>query len=283
MVGTARPSWRIASGAIPTPPPTSIARRPCDGAVKPVPSGPSTHSPSPACSSHSRRRAGTDVLEQEVRLAAAAAGDREGARQVRTLVVAPAPALGCGEHRELPGPRLGTVGIGDAQHAVGAELVHAADGQQLGGRSRRARSRHPGPVGALRRARGLGALMPCSSCRHSTSGSPSRRALAIARAAETPADERRQAGDAVRHGRAADLAAVGRARRTRSACSRRGRRRRARSSRARAASPRRSCSAAPPARPCARSPRRCRAWRRSESRCRAGSGRPRRRRPCRSR
>ena len=50
---------------------------------------------------------------------------------------------------------------------------------------------------------------PCSSCRHSTGGSPSRRALEIARAAETPAARRGQAGDAVGHGRPADLPAVG--------------------------------------------------------------------------
>ena len=122
-------------------------------------------------------RARSDVLEQEMGLPDAAPGDREGARQVGTLVLSPAPALGAGEHRELPRLRIGAVHVGDAQHPVGAELIHAEDRQQPG-RERRGRR---GPLAHVVRT-------PCSSCRHSTSGSPPRRALAIARAADPPAD-----------------------------------------------------------------------------------------------
>ncbi len=75
-------------------------------------------------------RARSDVLEQEMRLAARPAGDGERAGKVRPLVLSPAPALGCGEHRELA--RIGgrPVGIGDAQQAVGAQLLDACDRQQ---------------------------------------------------------------------------------------------------------------------------------------------------------
>ena len=50
------PSWscQIASGAIPTPPPTSSGRRPSRGGAKPMPSGPTSDSSSPGSSSHRR-------------------------------------------------------------------------------------------------------------------------------------------------------------------------------------------------------------------------------------
>ncbi len=67
----------------------------------------------------------------------------------------------------------------------------------------------PRPSGSLAHRPGRGREPPCSSCRHSTSGSPSRRARAIARAALDPGGQRRQAGDPVHDRGAADLPAVG--------------------------------------------------------------------------
>ena len=118
-------SCRIASGAMPTPPPTRIARRRRRGRREAVAERAERPQPVALAQLAQAPRARADVLEQEVRLADAPAGDREGARQVRALVLSPAPALGGGEHRELPGLRLGRLDVGDAQHAVGAELVDA--------------------------------------------------------------------------------------------------------------------------------------------------------------
>ena len=118
---------------------------------------------------------------------------------------------------------------------------------------------------------------PAGRC---TSGSPSIRAREIARAADMPGGERRQAGHAVGHGGAADLVAVG-------AGAHAGGR----------VDDEVDVAAFDPvddvrgaladlvqaldrARPCARSPRRCRAWRRSGSRRRGATGRCPRRPPC---
>ena len=57
----------------------------------------------------------THVLEQEMRLTACATRDREGARQVRALVLAAPPALSRREHRELPRRGLCAAGVGQTQ------------------------------------------------------------------------------------------------------------------------------------------------------------------------
>ena len=175
----------MASGAMPTPPPTRIARRPSGGGAKPCPSGPSSHTPSPARSSHSRCVPGPTSSSRKcdsppLRRAMEKARGRSG----RSLL-SPAPALGGGEHRELPGVGLGTVGVCHPQHAVGAQLLERGDRRQTAPKGCLA---HATPARAERGACAVGcARAPWSSCRQSTSGSPSRCALAIARAAEMPA------------------------------------------------------------------------------------------------
>src|ERR1019366_10588290 len=117
----------------------------------------------------------------------AAADDRERAWQVRSPLPPPTPALGGGQHRELPRLGLWPVGIGHPQDAVGAQLVHAGHPQQPAAEGGLAHAT-PAPSGLTDRCSRPARAMPWSSCRHSTSGSPSRRARTIARAAETPAD-----------------------------------------------------------------------------------------------
>ncbi len=51
-------------------------------------------------------------------LRVAPAGDREGARQIWPLVLAPTPALRRRQHRELPGLGVRPVGVGDREEAV---------------------------------------------------------------------------------------------------------------------------------------------------------------------
>ena len=103
-------SCQMASGAVPTPPPTSSARRFSRGGAKPIPNGPASHSPSPSRSSPRRVRARPDGLEHELQAAADTAHDREGARQERALVHAPSPPLGRGQHVELARVGLGALG-----------------------------------------------------------------------------------------------------------------------------------------------------------------------------
>ena len=204
----------------------------------------------------------------------APARDRERARQVRALVLSPAPALGGREHRELARGRSAreprgpsgsaTAGRGRRQLARGGDAQHAGgDGAALTPR--------PAPSGLRRRS---------AAARRATGGRRQRRPavqllqaqhlrLAVAVRAGDRARggdagrERGQAGDAVGDRGAADLPAVA----------------------ARAGAGGRvdhevdvaaldpvdhvrgalADLVEPPARarPCARSPRRCRAWRRS--------------------
>jgi hypothetical protein len=107
-------------------------------------------------------RAGTDVLEHEVEPAVGVASQhREGAREERPLVEPAAPALGGGQHVELPGVRRRAAGVVAGEHLVGADppagghLGQAApergerairDGGD-GARAHRATSR---PAGAVR-------------------------------------------------------------------------------------------------------------------------------------
>ena len=99
------------------------------------PSGPSSHSPSPARSSHSRRVPGPTSSKQEVeRAVLVAPQDRERARQERPLVGAPAPALARGEHVELARLR---------QRAVGVEHRHDVVGAVRGARPRTGQSAPP--------------------------------------------------------------------------------------------------------------------------------------------
>ena len=207
-------------------------------------------------------RARADVLQQEVRFAPPPARDREGPRQVGPLVDSPAPGMGGRQHGELTGIGLWRPAVGDAQHAVGAELVHARHPEQA---AREGRLAH-----AVR--------APCSSCRHSTAARRSRSRAPPTR--RRPAWSGRECRASPRRGESHTRPCV---RRHRWACSRPCRRRRARSNPARVVSLRRSCSSARPARPCARSPRPCRAWQRCETRCRAGSAPPRSLPACRSR
>ena len=251
---------------------------PRPAAAKPRPSGPSTQSPSPAPQlARAARVPGPTSSSMNSQAAVLGhAQDGERARQERAARPSPAPALGRGEHVELArGAARGRRGR-RREHDVGAELV------ALGARAARRR-----PNGASVRARGgadrahARGLRPrapprWSSWSESTAGAPWR-AAAIARAAASAAGQRRQARDPARDRGAADLPAVGA---------------RARAGRGvddevdvAALDPvddvRRALAdlvqRARPGSPCARSPRRCRAWRRSGSRGRAASGRSRRR------
>ena len=65
-------SPQMASGAMPTPPPTRIGRRPSRGRVKPLPSGPRMQQLVAGAELGEPVGAGADVLEQEVELAVAA-------------------------------------------------------------------------------------------------------------------------------------------------------------------------------------------------------------------
>src|SRR5271165_6457580 len=133
-----------------------------------------------------------DILEQEVQLAVDVAGDREGPGQVGPLVLPAAPALDRRDHGELAGLGVRPVGVGRAQHAVGAEPLDAGDPQ--GAPAERGEAHATGAPSGLAGPAACSGREPCSSCRHRTSGSPSRRALAMARAAETAAES------VVRHG-----------------------------------------------------------------------------------
>jgi hypothetical protein len=115
-------------------------------------------------------RPGTDILEQELRLAATVTSHREGSRQERPLVLSPAPALGRREHRELPGRRLGAVGVGHVKDAVDTELLYACDLEQAAPeRGERRRGQAHATTAPSEPARWI----RCRSCMQSTSGSPS--------------------------------------------------------------------------------------------------------------
>ena len=113
---------------------------------------------------------------------------RERARQVGALVGPRAPALDGGEHVELARPRLGPVGVGDAQDAVGADRVVG----RHGARAPAERGEHPGHdaaghIGTDAVVRGHAATSGrCSSCSESTSGSPARAARIARTAASAP-------------------------------------------------------------------------------------------------
>src|SRR5436305_9178990 len=99
-------------------------------------------------------RARSDRLEQELEEAAPVrACVREGARQVRTLVLA-APALGRGEHVELPRLRIARpAGIARRQQAVRAEPVIRLDAGEPAAEGRlRARIAHLSALWAGARA-----------------------------------------------------------------------------------------------------------------------------------
>ena len=182
-------SCRIASGAIPTPPPTSSARRSVGGRAEAAPERPERPQPLARPQLAQPPRAGPDVLEQEVRLAVAAR-----ARPRRR-------AAGTGAHpRPRPSARrprasrtgraagARPVGVGDPQHAVGAERLAAMTV------SRRRPKRRAGAcaptltpprvarvrTGARRRRRAAPAGTAPRARRRA-------RARAIARAADTPA------------------------------------------------------------------------------------------------
>ena len=77
-----------------------------------------------------------DVLEHELAGGRRArAQDREGPRQERALVGAPAPPLGRGEHVELPGARRRAVGVLGGEHDVGAERAALGDAAACAGRT----------------------------------------------------------------------------------------------------------------------------------------------------
>ena len=140
---------QIASGAIPTPPPTrtgaaAVARRREAAAER-------AEQPDVVAGAQLREpvRAGPDVLEQEVeRPVVVAAGDGERAREERPLVRAAAPALGGGEHRELPGIRRRPVRVGDREDDVGAVLAPADDGEPAAAERRERCDRRLEPAAA---------------------------------------------------------------------------------------------------------------------------------------
>ena len=267
----ARPG-RIASGAMPTPPPHEeraaavLGRGEADARA-----GPSTQSPSPGAQLAQPRRARADVLEHEVELAVAparAGPRRRAAGTGRSSLPRPSarPRRACRTGRAAaPGPSR----VRRREHDVGAELAALGDAQAPAPERRR---RAGAPRRVPMRSRGASPRVrpPWSSCSDSTSGSP-RRAAAIARAAASPPDS------VVRHGMPRATAA-----------------RRISQPSVRAPEPvgrvddevdvaaldpvddvRRALAdlvqRARPGCPCARSPRPCRAWRRSGSRGRGAS------------
>ena len=181
--------------------------------------GPSTHSAVARAQLAQPLGARADVLEQELRARRrAVARDREGARQERPLVLPAAPALGGGEHAELARPRARDRRGRRREHAVGAELAARRDGQQAPAPSG-ARTRPSAPRLALTRgasARAGARAVELLQGEHL--GLAARARAAIARAAASPPDERRQARDRRARRRAADLASRRCARRSRSAC-----------------------------------------------------------------
>ena len=193
-------SCQIASGAVPTPPPTSSGRRPSRGGAKPIPNGPAIHRPSPARSSPSRVVPGPTASSMNSRRAVDAAHDAERARQERALVGAPAPALGRGQHVELAGVGRGPVRVVADEDVVGADAAVLEDLRQAAP-ERRERPRHSTRVRTeLRFARAAPAARP-------PAGSPTR-AAAIARAAAIPPAIVVMHGHAAGDRRAADLVAV---------------------------------------------------------------------------
>ncbi len=202
---------------MPTPPPTRIARRPggrrreapAERPERPQPLARARARTAAACPGR-RPRAGSGSSPSRRRATEKARG-----RYGRSSSPPPQRSAAA-SIANWPGSGSRPVGVGGAQHAVGAEPLDAGDL-----RARRPNGARLTPRGRRRgwpgRRRAPGAA-PWSSCRQSTSGSPSRRALAIARAAETAGGERRQARDPVRDGRAADLPAVGAGAERRWAC-----------------------------------------------------------------
>ena len=149
-------SCQMASGAVPTPPPHSRARRSSGGSGKPRPSGPVTCRPSPGSSSHRRSVPGPTASSMNSQAIVARAQDAEGARQERALVGAPSPPPRRGEHVELPGARRRAVGVLGGEHHVGADDAALGDrqGAPAEGRQRArlggAHSRRPRPARARR-------------------------------------------------------------------------------------------------------------------------------------
>ena len=178
------------------------AARPSRGGAKPRPSGPSSQTSSPGRSSQSRSVPGPTSSSRKSSVPSAVApGDGERARQERPLVGAPAPALGGGEHGELAGVRRGPVRVGDRQHDVGAVASAARPPAAGGGRTARASGRAHGATAPAPLARWI-------SWSERTSGTDP-----VALGGDRPrrghaAGHRRDAGDAARDRRAADLVAV---------------------------------------------------------------------------
>ena len=176
------------------------------------PSGPVTQSRSPglergrAARCPGRRRGPGSRAAARPRFALAV-GDREGPGQVGPAVLA-APARLGGEHVELPGGRLGPVGVEHREDPVAAGLE--VPGHLAGAPPERGRD--PRPPGSRR---SLTSAMPRGSCGSDaapggrrTSASPLRLGEDRARGGGG-AGHRRHAGDAVADGRGADLVAVG--------------------------------------------------------------------------
>ena len=84
-------SCQIASGAVPTPPPTSSGVRPSRGGAKPIPNGPAIHRPSPGAQLAQPGRARPDGLEHELEAAARCDASRENARGRNGRSSAPPP------------------------------------------------------------------------------------------------------------------------------------------------------------------------------------------------
>src|ERR1022692_708880 len=113
--------------------------------------------------------AGSYILQQKVRLAIAEARIGEGSRKVGSLVLPGAPALGGGEHRELPGGRLGPVWIGGLQNAMGAERFVLGDCEQAPSeRCEDTRLTAPRVTRMRLHARVLGTHAACASMRGSS-------------------------------------------------------------------------------------------------------------------
>ena len=144
-----RPGWscQIASGAIPTPPPTSSGRRPSRAAREAAArAARRAAAPRRLASSHSRLVPGPDVLEQEVQLAVRPAGraqDAEGARQKRPLALPPPHRSRRAACRTARRCGRGPVGVGAAQHDVGAVLLAPGHRARAAAERRRDRARRP--------------------------------------------------------------------------------------------------------------------------------------------
>ena len=127
-------------------------------------------------------RSRSDVLDQELELVTTGrrAQHAEGPGQERPLAVPPTPALGGGQHVELPGLRAGPVGVGGPQNGVGPMLLAPGDGHVA------TAERRPHAVDDRRAgAQCTSEVRAWISCSETTCGSW-RRAAEIARAAAIP-------------------------------------------------------------------------------------------------